>query len=202
MVRLHKVPTPPEHRGKSRRFYLYECACGNQVIRRGDAPGKTCCKPGCTYASYMFHGRSETRLYAIWKGIKARCILKHPSNIYYKDKGIKLDPNWLHFNIFEEWALAHGYNDTLTIDRIDIDGDYTPSNCEWVTLSENVKRLHRDRRLFCKPTKVNNINFGSAIDASKYVAKSLQIKPASVATYFSQIKETDFYFRGFHIQRM
>lgn len=81
------------------------------------------------------------RLYGIYNGIKKRCYNNRCSR--YKDyggRGISMCAEWLNrdngFDSFVDWALANGYADDLTIDRIDVDGDYSPKNCRWCTLKE------------------------------------------------------------------
>ena len=60
---------------------------------------------------------------------------------WYGAKGIKICSEWINIpERFEQWALNHGYNDTLTLDRIDSNKDYEPSNCRWITLRENCQR--------------------------------------------------------------
>lgn len=87
---------------------------------------------------------SNKRLHGIWQGMKDRCYSRNlPANKakYYRDKGIRVCDEWLYsFKYFEEWALENGYADDLTIDRIDPDGNYEPSNCQWITLAENARR--------------------------------------------------------------
>lgn len=83
------------------------------------------------------HGMSNTRLYRIWCDIKNRCYNSKVSNYSsYGGRGIRICDDWMDPIKFFEWANQSGYSDGLTIERIDIDGDYTPSNCKWITLSE------------------------------------------------------------------
>ena len=81
------------------------------------------------------HGLYKTRLYKIWNGMKSRCYNKgRRDQKYYYDKNIKICNEWLNHNTkFFKWAIDNGYNDSLTIDRIDPDKDYSPDNCTFVS---------------------------------------------------------------------
>lgn len=85
------------------------------------------------------HGKSKTRLHNIWCNIKARCL--NPNNPdfkkWYGGRGITICDEWGNdFQAFYDWAMAHGYKDDLSIDRINVNGDYEPSNCRWATPKE------------------------------------------------------------------
>lgn len=87
-----------------------------------------------------------TRLYITWSAMKSRCLNKnHPKYKDYGGRGIKVCKDWRSYKAFEEWALSHGYRDDLTIDRIDVDGNYKPSNCRWIPRSEQAKNKRNSR---------------------------------------------------------
>ena len=101
----------------------------------------------------MIDGISKTRLYTIFSGMKQRCY--NPNSPHYKwygGKGISICDEWMGeegLSRFMEWALSNGYEEHLTIDRIDSDGSYSPENCRWITGAANSSRT--------KNTKIQEI---------------------------------------------
>lgn len=92
-------------------------------------------------------GRKGTRLYRIYNAMKSRCYNPNiPSFKYYGGRGITVCNEWLNdFSTFKEWALNNGYNDNLTIERLDVNGNYEPSNCIWATYKVQANNMRSNR---------------------------------------------------------
>ena len=111
-----------------------KCECGNITLVCGqhlrEKRVKSC---GCLKKSKI----SNKRLYRIWGTMRHRCQNpKRKDYKYYGARGIKVCEEWGDFSTFYEWAINNGYNDTLTLDRVDANGNYEPSNCKWATMKE------------------------------------------------------------------
>ena len=129
---------------------------------------------------YFEHG-SKTRLYRIWCGMKARCY--YPKSIGYKNymgKGIVVCDEWKNDYVqFRDWSLANGYNEKMTLDRIDSNGNYEPHNCRWVSYLQQNNNSKNNRRLtlngethtIAEWSRITGIN-SSTIDKRKHAGLS------------------------------
>lgn len=91
------------------------------------------------------HGMSRTRIYYMWKNMKGRCTRESCDRwSRYGGRGIKVEEPWFSsFISFYEWAIVNGYQEHLTIDRIDEDGNYCPGNCQFITSEENTSKSNK-----------------------------------------------------------
>lgn len=123
------------------------------------------------------HGFKHTRIYNVWAGIKARCY--NPNNKSYKDyggRGIIMCDEWKNgFINFKNWAISNGYNDNLTIDRINVNGDYEPSNCRWATKKEQCNNRTTNKFITYK-NEIHTLAEWSEIVGIKYKCLHKRIK--------------------------
>lgn len=132
------------------RKVLCKCECGTEkeVLKRHLLSGasKSC---GCLknqMASERMkennpckrkHNMHKSRLYGIWSNMKHRCNNTNDIHYqYYGGRGISVCEEWQEFIPFKEWAMNNGYDDNLTLDRVDCDGNYEPTNCRWLTIQK------------------------------------------------------------------
>jgi len=128
----------------SRLYWNCLCDCGNEVSKLGlllrDGRTKSC---GCLRSEYVSnknktHGMARTKMNMVWQEMKSRC--RNPNHKRYSDyggRGISYQESWEEFiNFYND--MSDTYQDGLTLDRIDNDGDYTKENCRWSSyLSQN-----------------------------------------------------------------
>nr|DAH22871.1 MAG TPA: hypothetical protein [Caudoviricetes sp.] len=125
-------------------MWLCRCDCGSEIIadaynlRAGHTESCGCLQRERTGNANRTHGMTDSRLYTIWQSMKNRCYRKsYHAFHHYGGRGIRICEEWLcSFESFYDWAISHGYNDTLSIDRIDVNGNYCPANCRWATMKE------------------------------------------------------------------
>lgn len=136
-------------------YYACKCDCGGTVVRRltsllnakkrGSISGCASCQHAIRSSLKVKHGDNKrdgaSKLYMVWGGIKRRCLNpRQKSYRHYGAKGVRICDEWLDYEEFRSWAIQSGYRQGLCIDRIDPKGNYQPSNCRWITKSDNSKR--------------------------------------------------------------
>lgn len=129
-------------------LWYCECECGNYAIaigrelKRGRIKSCGCLRSETRIRENTTHNATGTKLYKVWCSMRRRCYNANTKDYkWYGGKDIKLCEAWdTDFRNFETWALANGYKNNLTIDRIDSKKDYSPDNCQWLTHSENSRK--------------------------------------------------------------
>lgn len=139
---------------RGRSYWNCLCDCGKTVVVLGaslkSGNTKACgCHQKDGWRNGVTHGKSNTRQYKIWQNMKNRCSNKKDK--YFKNyggRGIKVCDEWQNdFMNFYNWAMANGYDNNLTLDRTDNDGNYCPENCRWVDRKEQMRNMRRNRIL-------------------------------------------------------
>lgn len=143
---------------KSKKRGYFDCICDCGTTRSVNAytlsHGKTqscgCYMKEQTSKATKTHGDSNTRLYRTWRSMLARCEIKSQTVYkHYGGRGIKVCAEWHDYQTFKNWATKSGYTDKLTLDRIDFNGNYEPSNCRWITMKKQANNTRANRNIVC-----------------------------------------------------
>lgn len=132
------------------RYYKIKCDCGREEIIR-DSLLRTGKKTECYNCSIKKrpqykHGKTNTRLFKIWQGMKQRCNCETCDAFkWYGGRGITICEEWKDFENFYQWAMNNGYKAELSLDRIDVNGNYEPINCRWATDKQQMNNMRTNR---------------------------------------------------------
>lgn len=149
-----------EYAGKgdhNKTLFRCKCDCGKEKVipycRLNNGNTKSC---GCLSKKNherlgnlnKTHGETKTRLYKIWNGMKGRCSNPNRSKYArYGGRGIVVYDGWVNdFDAFKKWAMENGYNDSLTIERINVNGNYDPGNCCWIPLED--QKYNKEKTIY------------------------------------------------------
>ena len=165
------------------------CDCGNsytakgQSLRNGHVKSCGCLQRKTAQKLSYIHGESRTILYKRWHAMKQRCENKNSSS--YKDyggRGIKICDEWKDFMVFKEWAINNGYKKELTIERVDVNGDYSPKNCVFATRAEQNRNTRRNIRILVNG-KIKTIS---------EIARDLDIPKWVLLTEYHNVGKSEF----------
>ena len=162
--------------GHTRTTVRTLCSCGTESSKNWSnvKSGRTT-SCGCVgKTTHVKHGNSGKRLYNIWILARARCQKPYATGYgYYGGRGITFWPAWdQDFEVFKAWALSHGYNDTLTLERVDVDGNYDPSNCIWApqtTQSANTRKRSKTKHTYIGVDQLPGGNWRATIQVNKTI---------------------------------
>lgn len=199
--------TAKEYVGKYRYDLLVRCICecGNEKVYRqsqltsGNAKSCGCLKIkaarenskkrgdiSCESNPRFKHGQANTKLHKVWREMKNRC--KNPNNGSYKNygaRGITVCTEWEKFDAFFAWAVAAGYKEGLSIDRIDNDKGYCPENCKWSNRSQQMKNRRRSAYAGAKKVRVKCVETGIAYRSVKEAADATGAPATSISRCLS-----------------
>lgn len=140
--------------GQRRPFYLCQCDCGTQRIlpegniKTGHSKSCGCHRADVSKTLHRTHGMTGTRLYAIYRDMITRTTNPNYREFYlYGGRGVFICQEWSVFESFRDWALSNGYASDLTIERKDVNGNYSPANCTWITKSEQQRNKRNNHNL-------------------------------------------------------
>lgn len=171
-----------EKRNK-KRYFLCECECGNEKnirldgLRNGQTTSCGCYNVEVSKIANTKHGMHGSRIYRIWYAMRSRCFsINSTSYANYGGRGITICDEWRGFDSFHEWATKNGYDEHLTIERKNVNGNYEPSNCTWITMTEQKRNARVTKR----------INFDGKVMTLRQWAKHIGISSSALCNRFDK----------------
>ncbi len=163
-MKIINGPWPVDKGNKKPAYFgLFYCPkCKTNVVKQtsNGKVSKTC---GCGRHDHKKKhgacvGYKDTKLYKVWSGIRSRCRNKNNQRYkHYGGRGIAFCEEWQKYEPFRDWALLNGYKEYLSIDRRNNDGNYTPENCRFITLTDNNRNKKNNVLSIKKAEKIRSI---------------------------------------------
>ncbi len=153
--------------GAKNRKAIFECSLCSREFTSWVSGAKKSKQGRCRACSIITHDSSRSNLYTRWAGVKSRCTNPlEPAYVNYGGRGITMCAEWLDsFENFKEWSMANGFEEHLTIDRINNDGNYEPDNCQWVSRAVQASNTRRTKDIKCITQKPSgNYQAGITVD--------------------------------------
>lgn len=138
------------------KLWKMRCKCGNVFISQPSYTSGRCRECGYKYLSKKTaihnespsESRHASRLYTIWVNMRSRCGNPNNKNYHnYGGRGVDVCDEWKDYLTFKKWAVSNGYEEHLSIDRIDVNGGYSPQNCRWATQKEQCRNKRTNHKL-------------------------------------------------------
>ena len=168
-----------ENTTRGQAQWVCKCDCGNtkQIASASLVKGATkscgCLRKEMTKQRGLnnkTHGLSKKRLYYEWVGMRQRCTYEKDTKEYanYGGRGITVCDLWMNdFLAFAKWALANGYKDNLTLDRVDNNRGYSPENCRWATVKQQSNNRRTNRILEYKGKRLTLTEWSEILGINK-----------------------------------
>lgn len=166
-----KIDHFEETPGSKRTYWFCKCDCGNSIVVRSDSltsgNTKSC---GCfNIDSHKRNSIKKHKLYRVYWGMKQRCYCEEDRAYkWYGAKSVKICDEWLNsYESFYNWCMNNGYKEGLTIDRINCNGNYEPSNCRFITMQEQLNNTNRNRIFTYNGESLNIVQWSRKLGISQ-----------------------------------